>query len=234
MPTWLSLTNGPLARFVFAVLVLGLLRLALLAVWGIFAAVRRAGDRRIPLAAALRETLSWLVPFRHIHKTRRLYSYASYGFHIGILIVSLFLANHLDLLQAHLGISWAAIAKPALDVLSALTILCGGFLLLHRIYSSGSRALSKPMDYLLLVFILNIFISGFVAGQPWNPIPYEGLMLFHVLNGLLLLALIPFTKIAHCVLYPLVRLSGEIAWRFIPQGGERAVQTLYGPEGRKL
>jgi hypothetical protein len=90
------------------------------------------------------------------------------------------------------------------------------------------------MDYLLLVLILDIFVSGFVAGRAWNPFPYDGLMLFHSLNGLLLLALIPFTKIAHCVLYPLIRLSGEIAWRFTPQGGSRTVETLYGPEGRRL
>jgi hypothetical protein len=54
------------------------------------------------------------------------------------------------------------------------------------------------------------------------------------LNGLLLLAVIPFTKIAHCVLYPLIRLSSEIGWRFTPHGGSQSVQSLYGPEGRKI
>jgi len=234
MTVWLALVNGPLSRFVFGVLALGLLRLALLTLWGMLAAVRSAGDRHIPPAPALRETVSWLFPIRRIHHTRRWYSYASYGFHVGILMVSLFLANHLDLLQANLGFAWAAIAKPVLDVLTLLTIFCGGFLLFHRIYVTGSRELSKPMDYLLLVFILNIFGSGYLAGRVWNPFPYDALMLFHTLNGLLLLALIPFTKIAHCVLYPLIRLSGEIAWRFTPQGGSRAVETLYGPEGRRL
>lgn len=234
MPTWLALVNGPIARFVAAILFLGLLRLVILTVWGMIAAVRHAGDARIPYGPVLKETLGWLFPLRRISRTRRLYSYASYAFHVGLLLSSLFLANHLDLLQANLGIAWMAIAKPILDVLAALTIICGAFLLLHRIYIASSRALSKPMDYLLLVFILNIFTSGFVAGQAWNPIPYNGLMLFHTLNGLLLLVVIPFTKIAHCVLYPLIRLSSEIGWRFTPHGGSRTVQTLYGPEGRKI
>jgi nitrate reductase gamma subunit len=234
MPTWLVLANGPIARFVAVVLALGLLRLAILSVWGMIAAVRRAGDRRIPFVPALRETVSWLFPVRRIHYTRRWYSYASYGFHVGLLMASLFLANHLDLLQANFGIHWVAIPRPGLDGLALLTIACGAYLLFQRIYVAGSRALSKPMDYLLLVLILDIFVSGFVAGRAWNPFPYDGLMLFHSLNGLLLLALIPFTKIAHCVLYPLIRLSGEIAWRFTPQGGSRTVETLYGPEGRRL
>ena len=234
MPAWLNLSTGPVARFVLVVLVLGLLRLAILSVWGIISAIRCAGDRNIPLRRILLETVSWLFPIRHIHKTRRWYSYASYGFHVGILVVSPFLVNHLDLMQDNLGFSWAAISKPVLDLLTILTIACGLFLLLHRIYVLGSRKLSRAMDYLLLVFILNIFISGFVAGRSWNPFPYGATMLFHSLNALLLLALIPFTKIAHCVLYPLIRLSSEIAWRFARQGGSETIQALYGPEGRKI
>ncbi len=234
MPAWLTLATGPIARFVLTLLILGLLRLVVLSIWGMAAAIRRAGDRRIPYARILSETLSWLFPVRRIHQTRRLYSYASYGFHIGILLAGLFLANHLDLLRANLGFAWMAIPKPILDGLTLLTIGCGLFLLLHRIYVLSSRRLSKGMDYLLLVFILNIFLSGFLAGRGWNPIPYDRLMLFHVLNGLLLLALIPFTKVAHCVLYPLIRLSSEVAWHFTRQGGSETIHSLYGPEGRKL
>jgi hypothetical protein len=94
--------------------------------------------------------------------------------------------------------------------------------------------MSKALDYVLLLLILNIFVSGYVAGRVWNPIPYDTLMLFHTLNGVVLLILIPFTKIAHCVLYPLIRLGSEIAWHLTPQGGSDVVKTLYGPEERKI
>jgi hypothetical protein len=77
-------------------------------------------------------------------------------------------------------------------------------------------------------------MSGYLAGRPWNPITYDGLMLFHTLNGLLLLLAAPFTKISHCVLYPLIRLGTEIAWHFTPQGGSRVVRTLHGPQERKI
>lgn len=234
MPVWLTLATGPIARFVFLILFLGLLRLVILSVWGMVSAYRNAGDRNIPFKRILVDTLSWLFPVKHIQRHRRLFSYASFGFHVGLLISSLFLANHLDLLQANLGVAWPAITKPVLNLLTLVTIACGFVLLFYRIYVLSSRKLSNAMDYLLLVFILNIFVSGFVAGQAWNPIPYEGLMFFHVLNGLLLLALIPFTKIAHCVLYPLIRLGTELAWRFTQRGGSETIQTLYGPEGRKI
>jgi hypothetical protein len=59
-------------------------------------------------------------------------------------------------------------------------------------------------------------------------------MLFHTLNGMALALLIPFTKIAHCVLFPLIRLGTEVAWHFTPQGGSETVKSLHGPQGRKI
>jgi nitrate reductase gamma subunit len=151
-----------------------------------------------------------------------------------VIFCLLFLQNHLDILQATVGVTWPAIPRFILDGLSLIAIITGTYLLLHRLYVSGARALSGVMDNLLLLLLLNIFVSGFVAGRPWNPIPYDGLMLFHTINGVVLLVLIPFTKIAHCVLFPLVRLASEIAWHLTPQGGTDAIKTLYGPEGRKI
>jgi nitrate reductase gamma subunit len=137
-------------------------------------------------------------------------------------------------LQANIGFSWIAITKPVLDILTLVGILGMSALLLFRLYIYGSRQLSKAADYLLLLLLLNIFLSGFLAGRPWNPIPYNGLMLFHTLNGMALALVTPFTKIAHCVLFPLIRLGTEVAWHFTPQGGSETVKSLHGPQGRKI
>ena len=59
-------------------------------------------------------------------------------------------------------------------------------------------------------------------------------MLIHVLCGDAILLLIPFTKLSHCVLYPLIRLGSEIAWHLAPQGGSDVIKTLYGSQGRKI
>lgn len=234
MPTWLTLARSPLFRFALALLVLGLLRLALLSAWEIGAAARRAGDRRIPYGQILREIAGWIIPVTHIHRTRALFSYASFVFHLGILGSGLFLGGHIDLLEANIGIAWPALNRQFLDILILAATLSGGYLLLHRIYVVNSRKLSNAMDYLLLVILLSIFVSGYLAGQAWNPIPYDGLMLFHTAAGITLLILIPFTKISHCILYPLIRLGTEVAWHFPPRGGSEAVEALYGPEGRRL
>lgn len=234
MPTWLMLAKGPTFLFTATLVTLALLRLVLLTVWDMVTAIRRAGDRRLPIRQIVIQTFSWLFPFNRLHRNRAVYSFASFGLHVGILIVSLFLRNHLDILKDNIGIAWFSISKPVLDALTLISIIGVSLLLLFRLYVPASRRLSRTADYVLLLLILNIFLSGYIAGQPWNPIPYNGLMLFHTLNGMALLLVTPFTKIAHCVLFPLIRLSTEIAWHFVPQGSNKAVQALYGPEGRKV
>jgi len=234
MPTWLEIAKGPIFGFTLAILVLGLGRLVILSVWGMITAIRRAGDRRMPYAQVTKDTLTWLLPINRLHRTRPVFSYASFALHLGVIFAGLFLSNHIAILQFHVGIAWPVIYRPILDGLTLIAIVGGTYLLLLRIYTRGPRSLSGTMDYILLLLILNIVVSGYLAGRPWNPVPYDSLMLFHTLNGVVLLLLIPFTKIAHCVLYPLIRLSSEIAWHLTPQGGTDAIKTLHGPEGRKI
>lgn len=233
-PTWLELAKGPVFRFALVIMFLGLGRLVILSVWGIVTALRRAGNRAMPYGQLVKETFTWLFPVTRLHRTRPLHSYASFVFHLGLILAGLFLQNHIDLVRSSLGLHWPALPKLLLDILTVATILTGAFILLNRIYVRSARSLSKVMDYILLLLLLNIFVSGYLAGQTWNLIPYNSLMLFHTINSLVLIVLIPFTKIAHCVLFPLVRLASEVAWHLTPQGGPDVVQTLYGPEGRKV
>lgn len=234
MPLWLELASGPLMRFTLAILVLGLLRLVVLTMWDMITAVQRAHDRRINYWAVISNTIGWLLPFNKIGRTKHLYSLTSFGFHLGILFSALFLSNHIEILHKVTSIRWFALPKPLINGFTLLMILCGGFLLFYRIYAPNSRKLSNKMDYLLLILLLGIFTSGFIAGQSWNPIPYDLLMLTHTLMGGAILLTIPFTKISHCVLFPLIRLSSEIAWHFPPDAGKRVAKTLHGTEARKI
>jgi len=51
-------------------------------------------------------------------------------------------------------------------------------------------------------------------------------MLFHVYSADLVFLLIPFTKIAHCVLAPLSQVVTAVAWKFPAGAGDRVVATL--------
>jgi hypothetical protein len=52
------------------------------------------------------------------------------------------------------------------------------------------------------------------------------MMLIHVYTGNLIMAMIPFTKIAHCILLPLSQLTTAIAWKFPVGAGDRIAATL--------
>jgi nitrate reductase gamma subunit len=231
MPDWLELARGSIFRFALVVMLAGLLRQIVLTIWDMRIAWQHAG-RRLPLPyrQVLKDTLGSLLPIGRLTPSQLAFSVASMCFHIGLILSLLFLRNHLDLL----GAGWPAMIRSLLDGVTLLGIGGGSYLLIYRVYVRRARLLSGLTDYGLLVILLNLLVSGFVAGQAWNSIPYNGLMLFHTLNGLTLMVLTPFTKIAHCVLYPLARLSTELAWRFTPHGGSDVVRTLFGPEGRKI
>ena len=63
MDQWMEWARGPLFRFAFAMMLLGLLRLVALNVMGLVSLTRRARDRRIPTQTVIRDTARWLVCF---------------------------------------------------------------------------------------------------------------------------------------------------------------------------
>jgi len=233
MEELLAFLKGPLLTFVVLILVLGLIRQVVLTVWALIEATRRAGDRSIPYAQVLRNTAIWMFPVTHLHRSLPVVSYASFFFHLALILGAVFLREHIDLFGP-LGLSWPAIPRPYVDwvallALAGLTILLG-----YRVYSNQSRAVSGFADYGILVLLIVTVSMGYLGGQSWNVIAYDMTMVFHIAAGLTILVLIPFTKLAHCVLYPLVRLTSETGWHFTQEGGYDVVRTLHGPEGRKM
>lgn len=229
----LAFLKGPLLTFVVLILVLGLIRQVVLTVWALIEATRRASDRSIPYAQVLRNTAIWMFPVTHLHRSLPVVSYASFLFHLGVISSAVFLREHIDFLGP-LGLSWPAIPHPYVDwvallALAGLTILFG-----YRIYFRQARAVSGFADYGILVLLIVTVGMGYLGGQSWNVIAYDVTMLFHIAAGLTILVLIPFTKLAHCVLFPLVRLTSETGWHFAREGGYDVVRTLHGPEGRKM
>jgi nitrate reductase gamma subunit len=77
------------------------------------------------------------------------------------------------------------------------------------------------MDYVLLVVVILPFVSGYLALHPRvNPFPWEAMMLTHLLSAELLFVLVPFTKLAHVVLFFFDRISA-VHWQLRPGAGDR-------------
>ena len=234
MDQMVEFAGGPFFKFSFAVLILGLIRLIILIALGIIGAVKKTNDKNIPYKKLFKETLMWFFPIKVITGSRAVFSIFSFLFHIGLIAVPLFFLDHILLWRQGLNISWPHIPGIVANILSIVTIISGLYLLGNRTFHRDTRFISKAVDYFLLVLILCIFITGLIASKPVNPMPYKTTMFIHIMCGNILFILIPFTKLAHCFLFPIVRIASNIAWRFPASAGEEINKTLYNEEIRKI
>ncbi|HVN05350.1 MAG TPA: hypothetical protein VMT86_13075 [Bryobacteraceae bacterium] len=227
MESWIEFGRGSLFRFAFVLMILGLGRLVVLTVAGLWEVWRDMPDRRLPWADIRRNTAGWLFPVGRLWRRRPVYSTVSFAFHVGLLVVPLTLAAHLLLWKRTVGAAWPAIPQPLANWLTVLAIATGAALFVMRAAHAPTRALSRAQDMLWPLLLIVPFSTGFLCSNAvLSPPAYRTLMLLHIYAGDLILLLIPFTKIAHCVLAPFSQLVGAMSWKLAPGAGDRVAATL--------
>lgn len=227
MEAWIEFGRGPLFRLSFALMVLGLARILILTFVGVAEALGRAADRRVAYKEVLGKTLVWLFPIRRLWTKRPFYGTVSFLFHLGLLVTPVFLAAHILLVRNAIGLSWPALPQPAANWLTLLTAAAALALFVGRAAHAGSRALSRLQDYLWPPLLAVPFLTGYLcANLALPPAAYQWSILLHIYSGCLIMALVPFTKIAHCVLLPLSQLVTTVSWKFAQGAGDRVAATL--------
>lgn len=227
MEAWIELGRGPLFRIAFTLMLLGLIRAVALTIVGVVEAYQRNPDKIINWREIRRQTLRWLFPGGRLWQQRPVYSTLSLLFHVGLLLAPLFLAAHLLLWKGSVGFAWPAIPQRISNYLTLLAIVCGLGLFLGRVIPAGSRKLSRFQDFIWPLLLLAPFITGYVCSNlAVGPKVYAPLMVLHIYSADLIMALIPFTKIAHCVLMPLSQVVTAVAWKFPLGAGDRVAATL--------
>jgi nitrate reductase gamma subunit len=226
MDLWIETARGPLFRIALTVMVLGLAYRVAVVVVQIATAWLRAADRRLPGADIVAATVGWLLPVRLL-RSRPIYSAASFLFHIGIIVVPLFLAGHVALLAGVLPGAWPTLNPALADGLTLACLAALVVLLVGRVVVRSSRKLTRIRDVLLLVVLLLTVLFGYLAAHPTqSPFAARIMLLFHILGGNLVLVLIPTTKIAHCVLYPFTQLLFQLGWHFPAETGRHVAIAL--------
>ena len=222
----IEFARGPLFRIALTICVLGLGYRVVVLAGQIAAAWHRAGDRRLPLGDIAAATAGWILPRRLLHK-RPFYSSASFLFHIGLVVVPLFLAGHVALLSGLIPAWWPVLPTAVADGLTVVSLVALFALVAGRLGSRSSRALSRISDVFILVLLAGLLLFGWWAANPaWSPFAARTMLLIHILLGNLVLVLAPVTKIAHCALYPLTRLVFQLGWHFPAETGRHVAQAL--------
>jgi len=226
MEEWIQFAGGPLFRAALAFMLLGLARRAALGAWEIVRALRRAGDKQLPYRQVLGATLRWLIPVDRLGN-RALFGATTLVFHLSVIPVPLLLAGHIALWEPVLGFSWPALPNWAATLLTVAAVASALGLVVQRIASRPTRALSRLEDYALPLVVALPFASGFLVMHPaWNPFSYEATLLAHVLSADLVIVLMPVTKLSHVVLLPTTQLVSELAWHFPPDAGSKVGAAL--------
>ncbi len=226
MDAWIELARGPLFRVCATVCILGLVYRLGVTITQIVTAWRRAGDPRLPLADILTATVKWIVPVRLLNQ-RPLYSIGSIVFHLGVVVVPLFLAGHVILLSGVLPGFWPTLPPLVADALTVAALVAMVAMLVARVATLSTRALTRAQDWWIMILLMATVAFGFLGANPHlSPFPARTMVLLHMLLGNLVLVLIPLSKIVHCVLFPLTQLVFQLGWHFPAESGRHVAIAL--------
>ena len=227
MNAWIEFGRGPLFRLCFTLMILGLARIVILTIIGMVEAYRRNEDRIVNWKELINKTFAWLFPITRLLRKRPVYSLVSFLFHIGLILVPLFLAAHVLLWKKSVGFAWSAIPQSLADYLTLTAIIGGLLLFLMRALYGPARAISRKQDYIWPLLIIVPFLTGYICVNcAVSPAVYRWIMLIHIFSANLIMVMIPFTKIAHCILMPFSQLVTGIGWKFPRGAGDKVIENL--------
>ena len=153
---------------------------------------------------ALRSIFHWIVPFMSVNSRKNpIFTIVTFLFHIGLVVVPIFLFAHVILWKESWDISWWFLSDSTADMMTL--VVMGGcvFFLVRRIVQPDVRFLTTPSDFVLLAIVVAPFITGFWTYHQWAGYRVVGIL--HMLSGEIMLAAIPFTRLSHMLFFPFTR-----------------------------
>ena len=123
---------------------------------------------------------------------------SSYVLHLGFFLVLVLFVPHIALFQSVMGLSWPGLPSPLIDALAIASLLAMLALLVHRVSNRVRRFLSGFGDYLAWALTFLPLATGYLAVHHLL-VDYTLMLALHVLSAEALMALLPFTNLAHAL-----------------------------------
>ncbi|MFW5735673.1 MAG: TmcC family electron transfer complex membrane anchor subunit [Oceanidesulfovibrio sp.] len=153
----------------------------------------------------LRSWVAWLIPF--YPRSMRMHPwYAGFGyiFHIGVILVPIFLLAHVVLWEeGALGISLWTMPEWLADVLTVAVLAACVFFALRRMRMNEVKYVTDWTDHAILVLVALPFLTGILAH--YQIFDYKFMIIFHILAGQAALIILPFTRVGHMIYGPMLR-----------------------------
>lgn len=159
----------------------------------------------ISLKYTLRSLLHWMIPFASVNWRKRwVITTVTFLFHIGLVLLPIFLLAHNVLIYESWGISWWTVPEGLGDLVTIGVMGCCAFFLLRRIFAPEVKFVSFADDLLFLAIAFLPFLTGFLAYHQWI-LPHKTMVILHMLFGEIMLIAIPFTRLGHMFYFFMTR-----------------------------
>ncbi|MFH2045308.1 MAG: sulfate respiration complex protein HmcE [Pseudomonadota bacterium] len=195
--------TGPMFWLSLCICLIGMIVRFVLYFKGLSWQLERVAYKAYPVQGfkgALKSIFKWLIPFgTHGWRKQPFMTVIFFGFHIGAVLIPLFLLAHNVFLKEKIGISFITLNPAIADILSWSVIVCAFLLILRRISLPEVRILTTAYDYFILLLSIAPFATGLIARYQIGD--YSFWLTTHILCGEALLIAIPFTKLSHIVLF---------------------------------
>lgn len=195
--------TGPLFWLSITIFVIGMAVRFVVYFKGLNWQLDRVAYRAFPvqgLKGAWRSIYRWLLPFgTRSWRTQPFMTVIFFGFHIGAVLVPLFLLAHNVFLKEKTGFSLVTLNPAVADALTWAVVVSALFLAIRRVALPEVRILTTSYDYFILLLSVAPFITGLLARYEAGG--YSLWLVLHILSGEALLILAPFTKLSHIVLF---------------------------------
>ncbi len=200
-----ELLTGPALWAAFIVFIGGLI-VRLTYLYSLSKERDRPLHNHVDLKWGFRSIIHWLIPLGSVGlRSQPVFGIAVFLFHVCLLGVPLFLLAHNMLWDEAFGLSLPSLPDSIADVLTVIFVVAALVLLARRIIRAEVRFLSTAWDYSLLMLTSAPFVTGFLAYHQIGP--YKPMLILHILFAEILLIIIPFSKLAHIVLFFFSRAS---------------------------
>lgn len=189
-----EIVRGPLVWVAFIVFVGGL-------ALKLFTTARLAKKERtvyptLSFKYGVRSILHWAMPFGSRNmQIRPVMTVVSWAFHLCLVVTPLFAMGHAVLWEESWGVRWWSLPPLAADIMTLVVIAGGLFFLIRRLVAPEVRNVTEWKDFLLVLLVVAPFVTGFIAHMQW--LPYDKIIVLHIVSGVLWLVAIPFTWLAH-------------------------------------
>ena len=152
----------------------------------------------------LRSLLHWSVPYAAKNlRMRPAFTFLSFVFHICLLLTPIFTVGHVSLWKESWGVSWWTLPETMSRVMTIIVLVGATTFFLRRIANPTVRFVTSASDYVLVLLVAAPFATGLMAY--YQAFDYRTLIIIHMWTGAIWLAMIPFTRIAHMLYFPLTR-----------------------------